>query len=173
MKKVASKNRMMFLGGVTSGAAIVGVIAIFIFSIVVVGGIFFVAPQAHAYAVGATTTSITSGANPIGSGYDFSNSLQSLISPFTEFINSLKWNNSTTINTNGAPGATSPTVNLTPVVASTVQNILSQWVSEFDNWFYGVTGVQLSGIMVAILGVITWALGLAQQAVNWLLGLFH
>jgi hypothetical protein len=66
-----------------------------------------------------------------------------------------------------------PTVNLTPVLESTVQSTLSQWISEFDNWLYSVTGVQLSGILAAILGVFLWALRLAQQVVNWLLGLFH
>jgi hypothetical protein len=94
-------------------------------------------------------------------------------------MSSLKFNNNTTINSSGASSAVSstgfswPTVNMAPVFESTVQNTLSQWFSQFDNWVYSVTGVQLSGIMVAILGVFAWALGLAQQAVNWLLGLFH
>ena len=66
-----------------------------------------------------------------------------------------------------------PTVNVTPVLANTFQNTLSQWFSEFDAWFYSVTGVQLSGIMLALLNLFSWVLGLAQQAVNWLLGVFH
>jgi hypothetical protein len=139
---------------------IVGVFAVFLFSAIVV------APRTYAYEVGATST------NGVGS-YNFGSSLQNLVSPFTGFINSLKWNNSATVNTNGTPGTTWPTVNLTPVIESTVQNTLSQWVSQFDNWLYGATGIQLSGIMTAILGAFLWAIGLAQQAVNWLLGVFH
>ena len=152
--------------------AVSGVIAVFVFSIV------FAAPPARAYAVGSAPTDIAPGVTTGGS-YNFGTSLQNLISPFTGFVNSLKFNNNTTINVNDAnnmisgTGFSWPTVNFAPVLESTVQNILSQWVSQFDNWFYGVTGVQLSGIMVAILGVFLWVLGLAQQVVNWLLGLFH
>jgi hypothetical protein len=168
------KNCVMFFGAVVVGVFVVGI---------------FAAPQARAYAIGSVSPEApempvapTSSINTIGASganYDFGNSLQSLISPFTGFINSLKFNNNTTMNSGnvstGINGVSLswPTVNLTPVLESTVQNTLSQWVSQFDNWFYGVTGVQLSGIMVAILGVFLWALGLAQQVVNWLLGLFH
>jgi hypothetical protein len=169
--KNALKNCAMFFG-----AAIVGVIAIFIFF-----GAIMPVPQAYAYAVGSVPTNIGTGADSSarGGSYDFGSSFQNLISPFTGFINNLKFNSGTTINVNGANNAMTgagfswPTVNVAPVLESTVQNTLSQWFSQFDNWFYGATGVQLSGIMVAILGVFSWALGLAQQVVNWLLGLFH
>jgi hypothetical protein len=168
MNRSAKKNRMMFLGG-----TIVAAIAIFIsFGI-------FVAPQAHAYAIGSTSTSITpdTGTNggPSaggGSGYNAGDSFQNLISPFTDFFSSLKFNNNTTINT-GGPTSGFPTVNLTPVMSNGVQNLLSQWLSEFDNWFYSVSGVQLSGIFQVLLNAILWTLNLAQGVVNWLLGLFH
>ncbi len=158
------------------GTAVVGMIAFFIFF----GAIMPVSP-AHAYAVGSVPTGVSAGASggTAGSNYNIGTSFQNLISPFTGFINGLKLNNNMTINPNGVSSGmngtsfTWPTVNLTPVLESAVQNTLSQWFSQFDNWFYGVTGVQLSGIMVAILGVFSWALGLAQQAVNWLLSLFH
>jgi hypothetical protein len=160
------KNYVMFFG-----AAVVCMIA------------DFAASQAHAYAVGsvapevptpaslATTSSLSDSAAG-GSSYNFGNSLQGLLSPFTGFINSLQLNNNTTANTNGV-SFTWPTVNMTPVLESTFQNTLSQWFNEFDVWFYSVTGVQLSGILVAILNLFSWVLGLAQQAVNWLLGVFH
>jgi hypothetical protein len=154
----ASKNCAMFFGTAT-----IGVIAVFVFS----------ASPAHAYAVGPATPSTGSGS------YDFGSSLQNLTSPFTEFVNSLNWNNSTTTNPSGANGGINgtnfawPTVNITPVLESNVQNVLSQWLSQFDDWFYRTTGVQLSGIIVATLSLFSWALGLAQQVVNWLLGLFH
>jgi len=159
---------------ISFATAICGVVAVFLFSIVVS------APQAHAYAVGSVPTNVTPGATATaGASYDIGSSLQNLISPFTGFINSLKFNNNGTTNPSGmstgmnSASFTWPTINLTPVLVSSAQNILSQWLNEFDNWFYSMTGVQLSGIMVAILGVFLWALRLAQQAVNWLLGLFH
>jgi hypothetical protein len=164
------KNRVMFFG-----AATVGVVAIFVFF----GAMMSVSvPHARAYAVGSVPADAGAGAGT-SSSYDAGNSFQNLVSPFTGFFNSLKFNNDTTININGVNNAVGgagfswPTVNVAPVLESTVQNTLSQWFSQFDNWVYGATGIQLSGIMVAILGVFSWALGLAQQAVNWLLGLFH
>jgi hypothetical protein len=166
--KNALKNCAMFFG-----ATIIGVIAIFIFF-----SATMLVSQAHAYAVGSVPSNVGTGTSAGGS-YDFGSSLQNLVSPFTGFVNSLKFNNNTTINPSGASSAvngtsfTWPTVNVAPVLESTVQNTLSQWFNQFDNWLYGATGVQLSGIMVAILGVFSWVLGLAQQAVNWLLGLFH
>ena len=68
---------------------------------------------------------------------------------------------------------TAPVTDLTPTVTNDAQNILSQWLGEFDNWFYGVSGVRLSGIFYVLLNAIAWTLGLAQQVVNWLLGLFR
>jgi phage-related protein len=160
----AKRNRMMFFGG-----TILGVIVIFIFSIILFG-----APQARAYAIGSEPAPASQAptTNSGASSYDAGSSLQNLISPFTGFINDLKWNNNTTINT-GSQAPALPTVNLTPVVAGTIQNILSQWLSEFNNWFYGLTGVELSGILLVLLNAISWTLNLAQQVVNWLLGLFH
>ncbi len=171
--KNALKNCVMFFG-----AVIVGIVALFILF-----GAIMPVPQAHAYAIGsvspaASMPSLTTTGTG-GTSYGIGNSFQNLISPFTGFINSLKFSNNTPINPSGmstginGTSFTWPTTNLTPVLESSVQNTLSQWFSQFDNWFYGVTGVQLSGIMVAILGVFSWALGLAQQAVNWLSGLFH
>lgn len=176
------KNCVMFFE-----TAIVGVVAVFLFvgAGVTVGA--FVVPKAHAYAIGATATTTTDGTSAAGASagtsYDIGSSLQNLISPFTGFINSLKFNNNTTINANSitnavgggtnSTGFTWPTVNITPVLESGIQNTVSQWLSQFDSWVYQNTGVQLSGIFVVILNLFSWVLGLAQQAVNWLLGLFH
>lgn len=156
---------MMFFGG----AAIAGVVAVFVFSIV------FATPQAHAYAIGSAPGG-GSGAGGAVTGYNFGASLQNLISPFTNFINGLKGSGNGMINVNGA-SVPLPSINLNGVSASVsgpnVQNLLSQWISQFDNWFYSVSGVQLSGIMVALFSLLLWVLGLAQQVVNWLVGLFH
>jgi len=129
---------------------------------------FLTAAQAHAYAVVSVATDT---GTPSGS-YDIGGSLQNLISPFTGFFNNLKFNSNTTI----APSnqaQTAPVTDLTPTVTNDAQNILSQWLGEFDNWFYGVSGVRLSGIFYVLLNAIAWTLGLAQQVVNWLLGLFR
>lgn len=158
MQKGARKNYMMFFGS----AAIAGTIAVFIFFII------FAAPQAYAYAIGGTSSAGIS-------GYNFDNSLQNLISPFTNFMSNLAGGGNQSINVNGTNVAL-PKVNVnisTSATSASIQNLLSQWVSEFDNWFYSVTGVQLSGIMVALLNLLLWVLGLAQQVVNWLVGLFH
>lgn len=179
MKKVAIKNRITFFGG----TAIVGLVAIFIFSVGFTDAIL-TAPQAHAYAIGSAPPAgsvssmpstpsmpIINSINSTDYNFDFGNSFQNLVSPFTSFIDSLKWNN-TTFNASGGTSAL-PTINLTPTLESGIQNTFSQWLSEFDNWFYGISGVQLSGIFYALLSVTAWALGLAQQVVNWLLGFFH
>ncbi|MGD1003778.1 MAG: hypothetical protein ABR884_04405 [Minisyncoccia bacterium] len=169
----ALKNCVMFFG-----AAIVGVIAIFVFF-----GAIMPVSQAHAYAIGSVPTNIGTrvGSSAGGGSYDFGSSFQNLVAPFTGFVKSLKFNNNTNMTMNPSGMSTGingtsftwPTVNLAPVLGNSVQNTLSRWFNQFDNWFYSVTGIQLSGIMVAILGVFSWALGLVQQVVNWLLGLFH
>ena len=151
MKSNAQKNRMKFFGG-----TIAGVIVIFIFAI-----ISFTPTHAYAYAIGSTT-----------GGYDIGASFQKLISPFTTFMSDLNFSSNTTINIHGE-SPTFPTVNLTPVVENGAQNILSRWGSEFNNWFYGLTGVYLSGIFQPLLSAISWALGLAKSVVDWLLGLFN
>jgi hypothetical protein len=169
--KYALKNCALFFG-----TAIVGMIAIFIFFNTIMP-----VSRAYAYAIGSVPTGlpVVASVGTAGSNYNIGTSLQNLISPFSGFINSLKFNNNTMINPNsagaGANGAnfTWPTVNLTPILESTIQNTLSQWFRQFDNWLYGVTGLQLSGILTAILGIFSWALGLAQQAVNWLLSFFN
>ena len=169
MKKVAIKNRMMFFGG----TAIVGVVGVFVFSAVVFVGAVFAAPQAHAYAIGSEPISITPGATMNNGSYDFGSSLQNLISPFTKFIGNLKWNNSTMINVSGGTSVSSVGNDITSAVSSQGQNMLGQWLSQCNNWIYEKTGIQLSGIFYVLLNAIAWVLGLAQQVVNWLLGLFH
>lgn len=140
-------------------------VAVFIFFVGV--GIFLAAPmpQARAYAVGPLPSSTTNNYNP-------TNSLENLFAPFTNFVENLVGSNKTTINVGGGPSSY-PTVNLAPDLTSGAQNFFSRWVSEFDNWVYAKTGVQLSGIFVVLLDATSWTLGLAQEVVKWLLGLFH
>jgi hypothetical protein len=152
--KFALKDRMMFFG-----AAIVGVIAVFVvYSPVAV-------LRARAYAVGTTPADTSTG------GYDFGSSLKNLVSPFTGFINNLKLNNNS-INAGSEAIRSGPIINTNPAVSG-AQNILVQWLSQLDDWIYQKSGVRLSGIFLVLLNTISWTLGIAQQAVNWLLGLFH
>jgi hypothetical protein len=151
-------------------------------------------PQARAYAIGAngqngiSSQPLVGGGNgAAGSSYNVGNSLQGLVSPFTGFINSLKWTNNTSLHINNTPvnvnintvlgvnNASSgiPTITMTPISQIDVQNMFSQWLGAFDNWFYGVTGIQLDGALTVVLNVFSWAFGLAWQGVNWLLGLVH
>jgi hypothetical protein len=145
-------------------AAALGAVAVFVFTVA----------NANAYAVQSTGQPL--GGQPsqapmptgVNSNYNFGGSFQNLISPFQNFFNSLQWNGSTTFQI-------SPTSTMLPpiTVSPSLQNTLTDPFTQFDNWFYGLTGVRLSGIVVAILSIISWALGLVLAVVNWLLGLFH
>ncbi len=140
--------------------AILGMAAIFIIS----------APNnAKAYAISSTgqplgaQSSASAGTSTNFDGnYDFNGSFQNLISPFKSFFNNLSWNTSTVINIH--PTSTIlPPVNITPGV----QNIFIQ----FDNWFYSLTNIRLSGFAAIILSGLSWTLGVAKGIADWLLGL--
>jgi len=140
-------------------------------------------PQARAYAVANDGSS----SGTVGSGYDIGSSFQGLISPFTGFINSLKWSNTTSLQLNNTPvnvninsvigvnnsSSGISTITITHISQTDVENTFSQWFGEFDNWFYGVTGIQLNGALTVVMNVFSWTFGLAWQGVNWLLGLVH
>ncbi|HUC01728.1 MAG TPA: hypothetical protein VMA75_02385 [Candidatus Paceibacterota bacterium] len=148
-------------------ATITRMAALFIFPLVVFVAAFVAvpAPQVRAYAVGPLPSSTTNNYSP-------TNSLENLFAPFTNFVQNLAGSSHTTINVGGG-SASYPTVNLAPDLTHGAQNFLSQWLGEFDNWVYAKTGVHLSGIFVVLLNAISWTLGLAQEVVRWLLGLFH
>ncbi len=130
----------------------ISIFAIFIFS-------FASAPHAEAYAIGSDTP---------GNDYSVSTSFQNLLSPFDGFIEDLQGSNNVSISLPAA-STTLPSLN----ISSGLKNILVGWLTEFDNWFYGLTGVRLSGIFFVLLNAILWCLHLAEDVVNWLLGLFH
>jgi hypothetical protein len=141
-------------------------------AIITVGAFFILGTgKADAYAVTSTGHSIVGQASTltgVNSNYNFDGSFQNLVSPFQSFFQSLKWNTSAT--TQIYPTSTViPSLNISP----SLQNTLTQSFTDFDNWFYGLTGMRLSGIIVVILNIISWALGLILGVVNWLLGLFH
>jgi hypothetical protein len=143
------KNRMMFFG-------VTAVIAVFI---------LFAAAHADAYALSPVPSSTAN-------AYNADNSFENLFSPFTGFFKNLQWSNNTTINI-ASTSAGWPTVNVAPGLQSGLAGVLSRWGTEFNNWFYKLTGVELSGISYVLLNAIAWTLGLAQGVVRWLLGLFH
>lgn len=142
----------------------------FLAATAVAGPLFiFGATNAHAYAVSSTGAPLGGQPQPstssgVNANYNFDGSFQNLVSPFKDFFNSLQWNNSATVNI--VPASTAmPPIN----ISSSLQNTLSQPFVAFDNWFYGLTGVRLSGIVVVILNIISWALSAILGAVNWLL----
>lgn len=112
---------------------------------------------AYAYAIGSTTGTSTG----FNTTYDFNGSFQNLILPFKSFFNSLQLNTSTTINIHPT-SVVMPPINITPVA----QNIFSQ----LDNWFYGLTHIQLSGLFTGIYNGILWILGILNGIVNWIWG---
>jgi hypothetical protein len=138
---------------------------------VMVGAFFILGLQdAHAYAIPSTSTSQPMISTGVNSDYNFSGSLQNLFSPFQGFFQSLQWNTSATTDIDINPTSTPiPAINISP----SLQNNLTQPFTDFDNWFYGLTGFRLSGLVVAVLSGLSWALGIAKGIVDWLLGLFH
>ena len=82
--------------------------------------------------------------------------------PIENFINSLKATGN---------GAVSNSIQATtPAITTGVgQSILQQ----IDNWTSTNLGFRFSALFGAVLGVLSWALGLAKTVVDWLLSLIH
>ena len=118
--------------------------------------IFLPIINARAYVVGSS-------GNAGATDYSFNSSLQNLFSPFQQFFNNLKGSNNTTIDIHPVAGSWAQPISLLPII--------QQWFSQFDDWFYHLTNVRLSGFLVMILSVFAWVLGLAKGATDWLLGL--
>lgn len=127
-----------------------------------------VAPkEAHAYAVGPVSPpSVGNSGAPIGQGYDFTNSFQNLISSFTSFFNNIK-NTNGTVSIAGNPTGVSNGV--PPGVTVTVD--WQSYVSRFDQWFYGATGVNIGWLTGFIIRFFAWLFGALQGVVTWIAGL--
>lgn len=146
--------------------AVVSVIAVFMFFVVATPHV------ARAYAISSASGSMSlpePALNATSGGYSFGGSLQNLFSPLEGFVQNLQWSNNTTINVHTTSSMSLPPLNIAPGLENTFEG----WLTGFNNWFYGLTGVRLSGIFFILLNAILWALHLAENVVNWLLGLFY
>jgi hypothetical protein len=118
--------------------------------------------KANAYAVPSSGAQSSATSSTLDSSYDANNSFQNLISPFQNFFENLQSTNSSSVDI--YPTSTMvPPINITPGV----QNIFTQ----FNDWFYGLTGFRLSGLVVVVLTGLSWILGIAKGISDWLLAL--
>jgi hypothetical protein len=112
--------------------------------------------RAAAYEVGPTEPSSSSQSG----SYDFGSSFQNLVSPFTNFFNSIQSSGGTvSISANSTiPGATI-SVNTQP------------YVNQFDSWFYGFTGIHIESFTNAAVHFFVWLFGALAGVVTWIAGL--
>lgn len=139
----------------------------FLFILLILGSTAY----ANAYAVlpngqpvGNQSSGPSTAATSLNANYDFNGSFQNLISPFESFMRSLQWNNSTNIMVHPISTSVPPT-NITPGL----QNAFTQ----FDNWFYALTNIRLSGFFAVIATSILWILEIAKGIADWLLRLIR
>jgi hypothetical protein len=122
-------------------AMIVGVVAVFIF-----------------FTASAKAATLQSS---LSNGYDIASSAENLISPFKSFFDSFHW----TTNIDIQPStSTWPIVNVPP----TIQNLFQNLFWEFNNWFYGVTNIKLSGIALSVANGYSWLWGNIIGVFDWL-----
>ena len=147
--------------------------------IVVVGSVcaaFVVCgPVARAYEIpsaGQLPVPVVMGAatGSTSQGYDFGTSFGNLISPFTNFFNSVKGGGGIApVSLNVGSGNASATI----TIGINVQQYISQYTNEFETWFYGTTGVHIEWLINIFIQLIYWVFWLADSAVRWIVGLFH
>jgi hypothetical protein len=133
---------------------LLGVAAMFMLSFGAVG-------VAHAYS--------TSGTTQTSAPTDLSG-VNTLLSPFENFIQSLKWPTSgplVNINTGGISTTITP-----PQIGFNIDGVNIN-NNSLQNLWHEIVAAPLSTIATLILNVIAWVLGVALQIVNWLKGLIH
>jgi hypothetical protein len=119
---------------------------------------------ANAYSIGnGSTTTMPTGVNlpaiPAGTfNLNWNNFLNSL--PIQGFINSLRSNGNTAVNNS--------IQSLTPNVNTGNGQVIFQ---QIDSWTSAHLGFRFSELFGAVLGVLSWILGLAKNVVDWLLNL--
>lgn len=85
-----------------------------------------------------------------------------LAQPFVNFFQSL-----------GSVGKISVPTSINSAVSQGVKTQAQGFWDQFDTWLYGVAGFHISGLLTAILSILSWILGIVKSAVDWLLGLIH
>jgi len=113
---------------------------------------FIVAQSAHAYA-------IPSGPQGPQTSFDFSQSFENLLTPFSNFVNSME----------GAGQSVAPIAlpSVSPIKATT-----SVAFQGFDDWVYAHAGFRPSAVLYLFLSIFSWILGTLKKVVDWLLSLF-
>ena len=131
--------------------------------------------RADAYAVGGSSaplpvlnSGISSGSGSSGTigSYDFGSSFQNLVSPFTNFFNSMQSSggNSGTGVVSVGGGSAAPGV--------TISVDTQPYINQFDAWFYNITGVHIEGFTNFVIHFFGWLFGVLGGIIIWIAGLF-
>jgi len=119
--------------------------------------IFLSAATAHAYALPGTSPAEPA---PVAvPAFDFGSSFQNLLSPFNNFIQSMR--------ATGDQSVSLP-VSQNNFGMNAPENIFRQ----FDDWVYATVGFRPSEALHIFLNIFSWVLGVLKQLVDWLLSLF-
>lgn len=140
-----NKPSSVFLAVAVSGATTIALAAILVLPL-----------RAQAYAIGP----VAPGAMSSGSidSYDFGNSFQNLVSPFTNFFNNIKNVGGSTFSVGGGSIAPGVTINISA----------QPYVAQFEAWFYRVTGIHIDGYVVIAIRFFGWLFGVLDGIVVWL-----
>ncbi len=126
------------------GALVTGITLVFVLSPL----------TTHAYSTGSGPAMPAAPDLTSGNG----SSLDNLLSPFSNFVNSMRSNNNVSI-----------PLRSIPTVATNPQSVFQ----SIDDWFMRTIGVSLSTLLHDILTILAWILNFAKRVVDWLLSLFH
>jgi hypothetical protein len=124
--------------------------------------VFIVSPlRAEAYSVGPIEPSTGTSSDAVVGSYDFGSSFQNLISPFTNFFNSMQ-STGGVISVGGGTAASGVTVSVNT----------QPYVNQFGSWFYGFTGVHIEAFINGVINFFGWLLGVLNGVIVWIAGLF-
>jgi hypothetical protein len=126
--------------------------------------VFVISPlRANAYAVGPvepSTQNSTSSSGAVVGSYNFGSSFRNLVSPFTNFFNSMQSSGGViSVGGNNAASGATVSVNTQP------------YVNQFESWFYGFTGVHIEAFINVIIGFFGWLFGVLDVVIMWIVGL--
>jgi hypothetical protein len=115
--------------------------------------------RAEAYAVGGPVAPSAQSNDLSGavSTYDFGSSFQNLVSPFTNFFNSMQ-SSGGVISIGGGNAAPGVTVNVNT----------QPYVNQFDSWFYGFTGVHVEAFINVVIHFFEWLFVVLNGIIVWI-----
>jgi hypothetical protein len=132
----------------------------------VIGILGMATPLAHAYSL-YPDAQVESSSNTTGSG-----GFSGLLSPFTNFFNSVQSIKPSDLN----PGSLSAPIGaptLTGIPNGMVQDTVHNGFYQFDSWLYGIAGFHISTIFIPFLKIFSWILGFLKGIADWLVGALH